>query len=93
MLILGSSHSVMGIAPHLLSERAVNLAGATQDLYYSCALARRYVPQMPKLRVLVLEAEIWGWQALTERSVEQFRMPQYYFGFGIPPLCWSALTL
>jgi hypothetical protein len=88
VLILGSSQALHGIIPHALDHHAVSLANGAQDLYYCCALARRYVPEMPKLKCIVLEVSVWGWQVLIARAGQAWRVPAYYFSFDIPPPHW-----
>jgi hypothetical protein len=89
VLILGASHSLVGIMPSLLDDDAVNLAGGAQDLYYCCALARRYLPRMRRLKLILLEVAIPTWLSSMDRSSESWRVPAYYFEFGISPPRWS----
>jgi hypothetical protein len=88
-LILGSSHATDGVAPRFLHGAAVNLANISQDLYYDCEIARLYVPHMPRLRRLVLEASYLTWEYSLSRSTEHWRVEIYYHVFGIPPQHWS----
>ena len=48
---------------------------------------------MPKLKCIVLDADIWGWQASLDRSNDSWRAAYYYFGLGIPPQHWSMGSL
>lgn len=88
-LILGSSHAAMGIVPRYLEGSAVNLANVSQDLYYDCALAERYLPQMPKLRRVILEISYFTWEFALPRSIESWREELYYSVFKFPPQQWT----
>jgi hypothetical protein len=68
VLILGSSNAAWGIAPDAFSVPALNLANAAQSLYYDLTLAERYVPRMPRLKVVILgltyvtlKSEVYDW--------------------------------
>ena len=85
VLILGSSNAEFGIAAESLAEPAVNIADHTQSLYYDLALAERYVPGMPQLKVVVLaltyatiESETYDWGSWVT-------WPNYANHWDIPP--------
>ncbi len=56
-VILGSSHSRRGIRDDLLSEEIFNMAFYSQDLYYNIELIKRFIPELPELRRIVLEVD------------------------------------
>jgi len=69
VLVLGASNAKDGIAVESLSEPGVNVADDAQSLYYDVALAERYVPGMPQLKVVILpltyvtfETESYDWE-------------------------------
>jgi hypothetical protein len=93
VLVLGASHAARGVIPSLLNDRAVNMAGGAQDLYYCCALARRYVPRMPNLRRVILDVDLWGWMASLDRSSDSWRVPLYYYGLDTPPPQWRLNSI
>ncbi|MCX5660567.1 MAG: hypothetical protein NTW19_12710 [Planctomycetota bacterium] len=84
-LILGTSHTLMGINPELLSGHAVNLANTAQDIYYDCALARLYTPRMPNLKRVIIEISFFTWEYSMENNPEWWRRDLYNFAFHIPP--------
>jgi len=53
-LILGTSHTYMGINPALFEGTAFNLASTAQTLYFDRFLFEKYAPDMPKLKRLIL---------------------------------------
>ncbi|RMG71008.1 MAG: hypothetical protein D6722_07650, partial [Bacteroidetes bacterium] len=53
-LILGSSHSYMGIAPQALHGEAYNLAFTAQTLYFDQFLLEKYLDSLPRLRRVIL---------------------------------------
>ena len=54
VLILGSSHTYLGINPALLQSRAFNLAATAQTLYFDKFLLEKYIDRLPRLKKLVL---------------------------------------
>ena len=84
VLILGASNAKDGIAVEALTEPAVNVADNAQSLYYDVAIADRYVPGMPQLKVVILpltyvtfETESYDWEGWTS-------WPFYADYWGIP---------
>ncbi|MDW3651727.1 MAG: hypothetical protein R8P61_31890 [Bacteroidia bacterium] len=53
-LILGTSHSYMGINPSMFEGKAFNLASTAQTLYFDRFLFEKYHQDMPKLKRLIL---------------------------------------
>ena len=53
-LILGASVSSNGINPHLISVESFNAATEGRPIYYDYALVREFVPQMKKLKCVLL---------------------------------------
>jgi hypothetical protein len=91
-LVLGSSHAAMGIIPRDLRGSAVSLANPSQDLYYDCELARRYIPRMPRLRRVIVEISFFSWEGGVSNGIDAYREVLYYRVFGIPPQHWSWRT-
>lgn len=60
IIILGSSHSLCGINPALLSRKAINLAERSQPLYYDSAIASKYLPQMKQLKLVILPIDYFS---------------------------------
>lgn len=53
-LILGSSHTYMGVNPALLSSKAFNMAYTAQTLYFDDWVLSRYIDQMPRLKTVII---------------------------------------
>ena len=53
-LLLGNSHIDQALAPNILGDSVFNMAIAGRGLVYDVELAKRYVPQMSQLKVLVM---------------------------------------
>jgi hypothetical protein len=84
-LVLGSSHALYAVAPLLMPGQVVNLANVSQDLYYDCELARRYIGRMPRLRRIILEISFFSWERSLGESDEKWRGDLYVHAFGIYP--------
>lgn len=68
VLVLGASNALRSIAVESFKEPTVNVGDNAQSLYYDLAIAERYVPGMPRLKVVILalsyvtfETEIFDW--------------------------------
>jgi hypothetical protein len=91
-LVLGSSHAVFDVAPLVMPGHVVNLANVSQDLYYDCELARRYLGRMPRLRRILLEISFFSWERSLGESEEKWRGDLYVHAFGIYPQKWTFRT-
>lgn len=54
VLVLGSSHTLKGVNPALMTKPTYNLANVSQTLKFDQALLQVYAPKMPKLRWVVV---------------------------------------
>ena len=88
-LILGSSHAVFDVAPLAMPGHVVNLANVSQDVYYDCELARRYIGRMRQLKRVVLEISFFSWERSLGESEEKWRGDLYVHAFGIYPQKWT----
>jgi hypothetical protein len=83
-LILGSSETYYGISAHELSGTAFNLANWSQSLYFDYELSKRVVPELPKLkRVIVLVNYMSLYYELYDHP-ESWRQYDYFREWGIP---------
>ncbi|RYE23728.1 MAG: hypothetical protein EOP51_09650 [Sphingobacteriales bacterium] len=81
LLVLGSSHNQNALNPEFLHLKTVNLANASQDIQIDSALFFKYVPKMPKLKMVILELDYF---TLEEKNdAENFRLPWYKRFYGI----------
>ena len=65
-LVLGNSHNEHALIPNILGDGVFNMAIAGRNIVYDIELAKRYVPQMSQLKILII-------------SLDYFR---FYFGRG-----------
>jgi hypothetical protein len=83
-LVLGSSETYYGVSAHALEGTAFNLANTAQSLYYDYELAKRALPELPKLsRVLILVNYMSLYMELYNHP-DSTRIYQYYQEWGIP---------
>ncbi|MCL1933417.1 MAG: hypothetical protein FWF53_06380 [Candidatus Azobacteroides sp.] len=54
VLILGSSHAMDGVDPNQFSLYAYNLAFASQSIYFDRKLVEKYLPDLPRLKYVIL---------------------------------------
>lgn len=54
VLLLGNSHIEEGLQPSLIADSAFNMAILGRTPVYDMELAKRYLPQMPNLKVVVM---------------------------------------
>lgn len=81
LLILGTSHNQNGINPDLLSMSAINAAYGSQDITLDSALFFHFIPQMDKLKAVIMEMD---YHTLEEKNApDYFRFPWYYHFYGI----------
>ncbi len=92
VLAMGPSHAWEGIAPLLVHPGAFNLAGASQSLYYDCALVRHYTPELPHLRLVVLPVSYFTPEYELDRSPESWRAYYYRRFHGIRNRDWRLET-
>lgn len=53
ILLLGHSHVLRGVDPHILGDSTFNFAESGRWIYYDAKIVERYVPQMNNLRLLI----------------------------------------
>lgn len=83
-IILGGSETYYGISPHALSGTAFNLANWSQSLYFDYEIAKRVLPDLPKLeRAIVLVNYMSLYMELYDHP-ESYRQYQYLKEWGIP---------
>lgn len=88
-LVLGNSHPFYGFRADLWpGGGAFNLANVSQTLDYDLALLRHYLPLMPNLRTVILEASVCSLlDNRLEDSAEAYRATNYqiYMHLGLHP--------
>jgi hypothetical protein len=84
-LILGSSSAYWDIAPAYLPGSAYNLANVAQTLYYDDRLAARVVPDLPRLRRVIIAIPYVSMFFQLQGTDEEERQFYYFQEWGIPP--------
>jgi hypothetical protein len=92
VLFLGSSHVHEGIVPGLVHSNAFNLSAVSQSLYYDAALTRKYLPILPKLKLVVMAVSYHSMEYEVDRSAEDWRTFYYRHYHGIPHRDWRMET-
>lgn len=72
-VILGSSHTYMGIRPQYLGDSVFNLANLGQSLYYDQYLINRYIDDCPNLKNIIIPISTFS---LFDKTMEEQR--QWY---------------
>lgn len=93
-IVLGASHTLMGINPALLSTKAYNLAGVSQTLDIDCALLASYLPQTPQLQCVVVCADAGIlFDPPLSQGTESFRCTYYNLYTPVPRIGnWPRLA-
>lgn len=91
-LILGSSHALTGVDPTVLGGRAFNLASQSQSLYYDAALIRKYRPNLPALKRVILPVSYFSLEYQLEDGPERWRAFHYRYFYGLAHRDWHNLV-
>ena len=80
VLVLGTSHSLFGINPQYFSHVGFNLANASQSLDYDEQLTLKFLPTLPKLKLVMIAI---GYQTLYFRlaNTDEYWRGFYYRSF------------
>ena len=85
-LILGSSHALNAINPAYLSTPTYNLANVSQSLDYDQLLTLKYLPQLPRLKTVIITLSYFSFYERLEDTDEAWRT-YYYLHF------WNLSTI
>ena len=88
VLILGSSHAYFGILPEELGEKAFNLSGLSQSLYYDRGLVEACLGTMPALKTVILPVSYHSLEMQLDETVERWRAYYYRYEWGLPHRDW-----
>ncbi|HTB32158.1 MAG TPA: hypothetical protein VK808_09040 [Bacteroidia bacterium] len=85
VLILGNSHATWGIDPSLFSHKGFNLSNLAQSIYYDKELTLKYLPEMKKLKLVVITTSYFSLYYTMDRTSKEYnldfwRVP-FYFKF------------
>lgn len=87
-LILGSSHTFMGINPEYLQLKSFNLANISQSLLFDKIVLFQYKKLLPNLKRVIIPISYFTFAGLPETSVDKWRKYNYLHFMG----CKSALV-
>jgi len=88
VLVLGSSHAYYDVLPGLLGRPAFNLADVSQSLFYDRALLKKYLGQMPSLKLVVLPVSYFSLGCQLDDGTELWRSYYYYKFYGLYHRDW-----
>ena len=88
VLVLGSSHAYYDVLPGLLGRPAFNLADVSQSFFYDHALLKKYLGQMPSLKLVVLPVSYFSIGYQLDDGVERWRSYYYYKYYGLHHRDW-----
>ncbi|GAB4402702.1 MAG: hypothetical protein OHK0039_01030 [Bacteroidia bacterium] len=80
-LVLGSSHTYLGVNPDLLDGPAYNMAMTAQTLYFDAFLLEKYIDSLPALRRVVLPVSYPSLGGESERYPGDYNKSYYYAFF------------
>jgi len=80
-LVLGSSHSYLGVDPAYLPGKAYNLAYTAQTLYFDQFLLETYIDRMPALRRVILPISYGSLGSESYRNPGIYDKTYYYAQF------------
>ena len=85
-IVLGSSHTAMGVACAELSESAYNLASASQDLWYDHEIVVTMIRELPNLKRVIFSVSVFTFRsALSDADTEKWRETLYQCTWNISP--------
>jgi hypothetical protein len=80
VLALGSSQSLYGIDPALFSKKGFNLANVSQSVFYDKELLLKYLPKMPRLKLVIIPVSYFTFYYQLADTKESWR-DFYYLRF------------
>ena len=83
VLILGSSHTYVGINPELLTEKAYNLAYSSQTLDIDDQLLSQTIDQFPQLKKVILSLSYFSYPLVLEDGNSANKIKNYNLYWGI----------
>jgi hypothetical protein len=83
-IILGSSEAFFGISPHQLRGSGFNLANNAQTLYYSDEIMKRVLPELPKLKRVIVQIDYVSLYSEMYDNQDSWRAYGYYQEWHIP---------
>jgi hypothetical protein len=86
ILALGSSYGFFGLNAGSWPVRGINLANASQSLWYDKEILHKYLPYLPNVKIVVLPLSYFSlWYDLSTNATESFRQFFYFRYMGLLP--------
>jgi hypothetical protein len=83
VLFLGSSHIYYGVDPTYISRKSFNAAHISQSLNLDLAILKKYGNNWQKLKYIVVPIDYFSLHLSLERSIEKWRLKNYYIYYNI----------
>lgn len=83
ILVLGSSHTYIGVNPEFISGNAYNAALVSQSLDYDFEILKKYNGEWDSLKTIVLPISYFSLYFNLENGVESWRVKNYNFYFDL----------
>jgi hypothetical protein len=95
VLILGSSHALLGINPLYFRCSGFNMANGSQPIYFDYKILEKYIDRMPKLKVVVSSLSYFSldYDFFSKRFNEYWRLYYYEKFYGLAPPTKQPLDL
>ena len=90
VLVLGSSHALLGVNPAAFSRPSLNMANNSQLLYHDTQILHRFAPGLPKLKVVIFPISYFSLESDPGIGPESWRTFLYRQYYGIPANRWQA---
>lgn len=84
IVVTGSSHAEYAVKPKLLGHPAVSVAHSAQDLYYDTKILTKYLPQMTRVKLVVVTVSYHSFEYMIEDSIYAWQTDFYNKFWGIP---------
>lgn len=82
-LVVGSSQALYAINPDYFSSTTLNLANASQSIFFDCALIEKYITSLPNLKQVIIPINYFSYYYDMNDSREKMRTYAYYHFFKI----------
>jgi hypothetical protein len=84
-IILGSSHSYVGIKPSVLEMNSFNMANLSQSIFFDCELMKKDIVYLPNLKNIVISISYFSLFQNRDTQQEDWRKFEYYHYMGCKP--------
>jgi hypothetical protein len=82
-IFLGGSHALNAFNPNYISSKSINLANASQSLYFDAKILKQQIDQLPKLKNVIFNISNCSYYYSMNESREKLRASAYKIFWGI----------